>query len=76
MKLALLVLLWLAAGNPKALPSDSGIASGRVRLAHQFHGILHSVEDLNGEEYFIRNDKRCRLFTKAFEQWLEGRRKQ
>ena len=50
-------------------PSTSPIADVAPRLvhkAHQYHGITASFMEDTGERYFIRNGKKCVLFTDAF----------
>ena len=65
-KLALALWLLLTQPDPVALP-NCGVASQRVKLAHRYHGILWSIEDPSGEQFFIRKGERCKLFTQAFE---------
>ena len=46
---------------------DNCIASEKVKYAMKYHGILSAVCD-NNYYYFIRNGKKCPLFTEAEEK--------
>ena len=49
-----------------AEPRDHSV-SPKVRAAMKYHGILFSSRDeLTKKSWFIRDGKRCRLFTEAF----------
>jgi hypothetical protein len=43
-------------GNPEPTREE-------LRKAMRYHGILYAEQDDNGEWYFIRDGKRCRLFV-------------
>ena len=46
----------------------AGVASDKIKAAHAFHGILSSEMDEKGERYFIRQGRRCKLYTEPFER--------
>ena len=62
--LALHIFIFGPSGSAQ-MPVQPGICKSIVKAAHQYHGILISHEDETGE-YFYRDEKRCKLFTKAF----------
>jgi len=66
-------LLWLYSSDPGpgAISGPGGIATEKVKSAHSYHGILHSIEDETGY-YFYRNGKRCQLFSKSFMKKYRG----
>jgi len=56
----------------QAQAGECGIVTDRkVLAARAYHGLLISYEDETGE-YFLRNGKRCRLFTDAFLKKWKG----
>ena len=63
----LALLLTVACSNNstiKATPaSGSEPTREELKNAMYYHGILFAQEDKNGEWYFLRGGKRCRLFA-------------
>jgi secreted PhoX family phosphatase len=39
-----------------------------LKEAMRYHGILYAEMDKNGEWYFVRDGKRCRLFAYAYKE--------
>lgn len=35
----------------------------KLRAAHKYHGILYSYQERNGQWYFNRDGKKCKLFN-------------
>jgi len=53
-------------------PMDHGV-SPKVRAAMKYHGILFSSRDeLTKKCWFVRDGKRCRLFTESFLKNYKG----
>ena len=62
------LILWLALtfGRPEGTAqAPAGVCPPIIKAAHRYHGILVSYEDASGD-FFIRNGRRCRLFTQGF----------
>lgn len=60
----LIMFICLFLRNPVVQP-NSGIVSDIERSAHNYHGILSSIQD--GEDsYFYRDGKKCAIFTEKF----------
>jgi len=74
MKTLFLLVLLLTGPEPLILSNDSGQSTYKTNIAHHYHGILWSIEDSTGS-YFYRNNKRCILYTKAFNKWYEEKGK-
>jgi len=45
------------------------VAPEIIKYAHKYHHINFSEEDKNHHWFFIRDGKKCSLFTKAFLKW-------
>ena len=64
----LIVMIFLSScqGIPNTIPKDYCDAENSIIIAaHRFHGINLSFCDEEGY-FFIRNDKKCKLFTEKF----------
>jgi len=62
--LALLLTVACSNSTIKATPANgSEPTREELRNAMYYHGILFAQEDNNGEWYFLRDGKRCRLFA-------------
>lgn len=72
----LYILIFLCLRNPTiAYPTGAGITNEIVIKAHSYHGIKASHEDEHGS-YFMRNGKRCQLFTASFmKQYIKRERR-
>jgi hypothetical protein len=53
-------------------PLYDSLGLARGKLAHQYHGIWFSVHDRTGD-WFERDGKRCRLYTKGCEAYIARR---
>ena len=68
-----LVIISFLPGPPAIVnPAVLKPVSKEVALAHEYHGILIS-EDFEGEMYFYRDSKRCKLFTEGFREWARDK---
>jgi len=65
---------------PEAVQPVGYVASDRTKAAMKYHGILFAESDVHGELWFIRDGRKCKVFTKAClkaieENWYTKRKK-
>jgi len=68
--LLIYILITLPFSDPQAMEGVCGVADRKVKAAHEYHGIIHSFQDEDGD-YFMRNGQKCNLYTTAFEKWYK-----
>jgi hypothetical protein len=68
--LGLLVIIHLQrwAEGVKVIQDNFEPTREELKGAMRYHGILYAEMDKNGEWYFVRDGKRCRLFTYAYKE--------
>ena len=72
--LTIIILLGLSSPVPAHAPLYDSVGQVRGKLAHQYHGIWFSTHDRTGD-WFERDGKRCRLYTKGCEEYISRRLK-
>jgi hypothetical protein len=69
--LLLLAILFILI-HPISIPPDPNIArvaEPKVKAAMKYHGIRFAEDQLDGPMVFYRDNKKCQLFTKSFEEY-------